>query len=115
MEKKQTTQETLISNLVLLMQRHGYSVRDIAGKSGLSGRMVRYVLNGERLPTIETAEQLARCFNLSGWQLIMPSLMDYDGDLSSLSALINDYLRSDDEGRQFISSAAKRESSRKAS
>jgi len=107
--KKQMPQETLIANLKMLMSKTNMSNKEIAQKSGVSTRMIDYILNGQRGATIETAEKLANVFGLTGWQIIMPSLPYDIAKSGALDKLIKDFSHCGDISQQYISSVAQRE------
>lgn len=110
--KNPKTSDTLITNLKTLMNVTKMTKDQVATKSGISSRMISYILAGEKTPSIELAEALGKAFGLSGWHMIMPSL-PYDlaksGKLYELDELVRNYVASDDEGRDFLNKAAQRE------
>lgn len=71
---KRTTSETLVDNLNMLLSKCSMSTAQLAKLSGVSKRMIDYILSGERKASVEIAEKLAGAFGLTGWQIIMPSL-----------------------------------------
>lgn len=102
-------QETLIANLKMLMVKTNMTAKQISAKSGVSARMIDYILNGQRGATIETAEKLANVFGLTGWQIIMPSLPYDIAKSGALDQLIKDFSHCGDISQQYISSVAQRE------
>ena len=106
---KITTSKTLINNLSHLMILYDYDSAKVAKKSGLTKRAVQYYLNGERVPSIEKAEQLASAFGLEGWHLIMPNLPNDISQTKHLRCLVENYLSSSLAGRDVIEMVAERE------
>lgn len=115
MQNKPSTQETLVNNLKRLMELCEWEIKDLEKKSGVTARMIRYILSGERCPSIEIADKLAAAFNLTGWQLIMPQLMGDIKQMRHIEALIDNWNKADPDGKTFIEDAAKREAGRKVS
>lgn len=111
--KRQKTKVTLLFNLARLMDMSEMGVSELSSKSGVSKRMIQFVLKGERVPSIDITDQLASAFNLTGWQLITPNLIDGKSELKHIEKLIDDWQNSDAEGKLYIESTAKREATRK--
>lgn len=88
-------------NLIMLMAKTKVKSSWIATHSGVSKRMIDYIVEGERTPTIDTANKIAECFGLAGWQMQMPSL-PYDIAKSGvLDHLIDVFTHSDKETRNY--------------
>src|SRR3990167_876051 len=101
--------ETLIVNLQMLLKKTGISTADLAKKSGVTKRMIDYILSRERGASIDIAGKLSGAFGLNGWQLIMPSL-PYDlAKTGQLDKLIENFTRCDQKSQQYISHVAERE------
>ena len=81
----------------------------LATKSGVSERMIGYILAKEKVPTIEVADALASAFDLPGWMLLMPDLPVRIAKTGKLQSLIVKYARSSDEGREYIDRVAEHE------
>lgn len=109
MRVKQKTVETLAINLRMLMDAYGVSKQDLAIKSGISERMIGYILACERKATIQTADDLAKAFKLTGWQLIMPNLNVDPNKNNRLEQLIENYSNASSEARDYIDKVAERE------
>lgn len=112
MQKRPKTQETLAYNIYQLMESEGMEIETLAKKSGVSSRMIRFILKQQRVPSIEITDKLAEAFGLTGWQLIMPNLIGGIDEIRHVDSLIRDWLKADREGRKFIESAAHREAER---
>lgn len=104
-----STIETLIKNTKLLMRIHEMDEKALSKKSGVSLRMVYYVLSGERKPTIDIADKLASALGVTGWQLILPSLTETLAKNSRLNKLIDDYSKCSKESQDYIFHVAERE------
>lgn len=108
------TADQLSSNLSFLMALFGYKPAKMAQLSGVSPRMIAYILSGERIPTVDTADQLAKPFGLNGWQLLIPTLPDDIEQLKTIGEIVANYVDSSAEGKSLISMIAERESAHKA-
>jgi transcriptional regulator with XRE-family HTH domain len=112
MAERPLPKESLAANLALLLTLAPVDKKPIdwlAAKSGISKRMIQYLLKAERIATIDTVDALAKPFGLTSWQLIMPNL---EADLikdGTLQKLIDDYTHSSAEGRQYINRVAEQE------
>lgn len=101
--------ETLVINLKMLLSTTKMTSADLSAKSHVSKRMIDYILNGERKPSVEIAGQLADAFGLTGWQLIMPSL-SYDlAKNGTLDKLIKNYVHCGATSQDYISHIAERD------
>lgn len=104
--------ETLAINLAMLIELIPEKKKPLdwlAKKSGISKRMIQYILKCERTATVNTAEALAEPFGLTGWQLITPGLRADLVKNGCLERLIANFYRSTDEGRDYISRVAEQE------
>lgn len=108
------TADQLAANLAFLMSLFDYKPAKLAKLSGVSPRMIAYILSGERVPTVDTAEQLARPFGLNGWQLLIPTLPDDIEQLKTIGTIVSNYVDASNEGKSLISMIAERESAHKA-
>lgn len=115
MQTRPKTQETLAYNLFRLMESENMELETLAKKSGVSSRMIRFILKQQRVPSIEITDKLAEAFGLTGWQLIMPNLMGNLSEIKHIDSLLRDWLKADQDGRKFIESAAHREAERQVS
>ena len=107
--KKTHTSETFVANLKMLMAETGLKSKDVAARSGVSLRMVQYILSGERKPTVDVAEDIGSAFGLTGWQMIVPSLRTDLARSGKLSRLVSNYMKSSQSGQDYISQVAERE------
>ncbi len=74
MKTRPKASKTLVANLRALMRATGMKRTLLVKKSGVSERMIGYILAEERTPTLDIAEALAKAFGLRGWQMIVPGL-----------------------------------------
>lgn len=81
----------------------------LAKKSGVSERMISYILSKKKTPTVETAEQIAKPFGLTSWQLIIPNITASLAKAGALERLVKNYLASSGEGQELITHVAERE------
>lgn len=100
------TQDNLRNNLTALLEARDWSNKDLARESRVSDRHIGMILNGERKPTIDVAEKLAKAFGLPGWQLIRPNLRADLIGVENLKHLIDNYESADKQGREHIEGAA---------
>ena len=91
------------------MDESGIKKIELAQKSGVSDRMISYLLAQERTASIDVIDSLARVFKLTGWQLIMPGLMSDLAKSGKLERLIRNYVKSSSDGRTYIERVAERE------
>lgn len=68
--KDRDIRECLAVNLKRLMNDRGYNATDLSKRSGVSGRMIGYLLKKERAASIEVLQQIAKAFRVSPSSLI---------------------------------------------
>lgn len=109
MTARPKTTDTLAVNLRYLLNKRGWSESELARRSKVAQKTINNILHRVYKPKVETCDQLARPFDLSGWHLILPDLIrDIEGG-GSLSKLIGAYLQSPEEGQKIIMGIAERE------
>jgi transcriptional regulator with XRE-family HTH domain len=89
------------------------SQRELATTSGVSQGQLSAILNDKSACSIETAEALARAFDLHGWHLLLHNLPKELVDSPKVGLMVDGYLKLNGEGREFIDAAIRRETSRK--
>ena len=107
--KRPDTKQAFQRNLRMLKRLYQLSSKTISDRSGVSERMVDYLLAGERTPSIEVAEQLAHAFGLTGWHMLLPHLTADLAKHDKLDQLIENYGASGADGRDHIDMVAARE------
>lgn len=115
---RKNVSETLIKNLRVLMDDRGWKPKKLSEKSGVSPRMVAYILKGERVCSIEIAEQLANAFGLQGWELLINDMPEHLLKSKKLEKLYKNYAKATMEAQEYIDHIAEREaqySTKKAS
>jgi transcriptional regulator with XRE-family HTH domain len=101
--------ERVSSNVRRLMQAMDWSEHDLAKKSGVSQKAINNLLNQVTGCTVTTAEKLAHAFGLtSGWQLMIEEVPQDAAFGNTLNHIVVKFLRTDDQGRDFIRQAADR-------
>lgn len=96
-------------NLRMLKRAFKLSSKIIADRSGVSERMVDYLLSGDRSPTVDVADQIGHVFGLSGWQMLYPNLTEDLARRGKLDNLLSAYGAASDEGKDLIEMVAQRE------
>lgn len=104
------TAATVITNLVTLMSDFGVDKQSLSKKSGVSPRMVAYVLSGERMPSLDVLDKLSVVFGITGWQLTIPNIKADLIKNGRLEKLVHSYIITSEDGRQYIDRVAERES-----
>lgn len=113
MKTKPNPTDTLVINLRALMRANKIKTPQLATQSGVSIRMIKYILAGERKPTVELANALAKPFGITGWQIIMPGLPIELAKSGRLDKLIHNYSESQEKGRTYIDRVAEHEATYK--
>lgn len=109
MKKRASTSDTLVANIREVMRVTGMKKPDLARKSGVSERMIGYILAKERSPTVDVADAIGRAVGLTGWQMIMPGLPVHLAKNGHLDKLVKNYTHLTDEGREYVNRVAERE------
>lgn len=109
MKKRPHTTETLARKLNYLMDKHGYSERDMEQKSGVSAKTVNNMRNAKHKPAVENVDKVAAVFGLPGWLLITPDIPDEIMDSQGLKNTLKNYAAADASGREAIERIAERE------
>jgi transcriptional regulator with XRE-family HTH domain len=110
MGKTQEKMKVVLSNNIrVLMKEFPVSKAALSRKSGVSVRMIGYVLAKEKTATVDIVEQLAGAFGLAGWQLLIPNLTVELAKNGKLGKLIDNYARSSSDGRVYIERVAEKE------
>lgn len=103
-----TPVDTLAKNLKMLMAHRKLSKKELAYASGLSERMIGYILSGEKAATIQTVGDLSKALKVPGWCLIMPGLTAELAGVK-IEKLIQHYSVASVEARHYIDQIADRE------
>jgi transcriptional regulator with XRE-family HTH domain len=105
----QNTRETVAANLRDLLDLREWSEHQLAARAKIAQKTINNILNQRSACSVETAEALARAFNLAGWHLLIPGLPAQIAASPVLFTLVQDWLTSSRDGRQLIEMIAKRE------
>jgi hypothetical protein len=113
MSSRPLPQENLARNLRYLMEAKQENPRMLCERlrGQVSQRTVANILNCEKIARIDTVDLIAAAYNLSGWHLISPTLIDDLSDSPTLRKLVDDFKHSTKEGQELISQIAAREAS----
>lgn len=102
------TQATLVANLKMLLALKGWSPRQLAKESGVAHRTIAYILAGDSVPSIETADALGRAFGLNGWLMIHPSLTADLERFNDLESLLEMLMKADKQDLKLLKGIAER-------
>lgn len=53
-----------------IREEHHYSLRDVAAKAGISHQSIRYIENGQAVPTVKMLIKIAECYGISVDELL---------------------------------------------
>lgn len=109
MDKKPTVTDVVVANLRSLMAETKTSKQVLSKKSGVSERMIAYILSKERTPTVDKTDALAGVFGLKGWQLQIPGIKAAIAKDGKLENLVANYNEMSDSGRQYLDLVADKE------
>ena len=109
-----TTRDYLSANMDMLLLFHQWTPKELSRRSNVSPRMIAYILQKEKTPSIDVVEKIGSAFGVKGWLMISPYL-----DLKTyknLEKLNQNFASSSDQGKDYILMVAQREAeySRKA-
>ena len=71
-----TQRSDFANNLIAIRKEKGFSQRDLANETGISGRMIAYYETHSDMPSIDKLKKIANALNVSVAQLIDTSLSD---------------------------------------
>lgn len=107
-----TPPKAIISrNLRRLMDRESLSEAALSRRTGghVSQKAINNILNQRQACTIETADKLARAFDLDLWCLFLAELPEDPAVVESIRRLYQSYSVASPEGRELIDKVAERE------
>jgi len=115
--------EVLVRNLTALTEAHGLSQSELARRAGISQKSSNNLFRSQELdmsPGIDLIEKAAAVFGLTAAELLSPSLpkeamCSPPGSVRvarSVGRLVEDFLSSDESGRQRITAVAEEEAER---
>lgn len=109
--QRQSTRESLAKNLKYLLDKHELSYRAVSEKTGeaVSPKTVGNMVNAVGGSSIDNVEAVAQVFGLTGWQMILPGLIDDIENNTSIATVYESYFNTDAEGRKHIQRIAERE------
>lgn len=106
MKKRPKTRATIAANIKMLIKEWPMQIDELAQKSGVTKRMIQYVISQERAPSIEIADAIATAFGISGWQLLIPDLRSDLVRQGKLTALVTNYGNASFKAREYIDEVA---------
>lgn len=98
--------DVFLNNLEKMIVSTGVSNRQIAGKTGISDRMIGMYRNRESVPSLDNAESIAKSFGFELWQFQM---IDFDPNIMKngrFSRITKAFIVGDDKGREVMETAA---------
>lgn len=98
--------DILARNLRLLLDRTGYSNKELARRSGVADGTIGGILRRAHMPGIDKVARIAKTFGLSTYHLLMP---DFDPDLlraGKFDYLYKAYRETTDDGRRVLEANA---------
>lgn len=101
--------DIIVENLRALMRATSIKKKQLAQKSGVSERMIGYILAKEKTPTVDITDAIAKPFGLEGWQLLIPGVRADLAKAGKLSKLMQNYSIASDNGREYIDRVAEQE------
>ena len=101
--------DTLSTNIQHLLDTTGLTLREVERRSGVTTRMLRYVLKKKRTPTAQVLDDIASAFGLTGWHLMIPNLPTDLAKSGRLEKLMENYAASSEPGRAYIDHIAEHE------
>ncbi|HEY3327363.1 MAG TPA: helix-turn-helix transcriptional regulator [Novimethylophilus sp.] len=81
----------------------------LSEKSGVPKRTIYSILAKDRVPGIDTTDELAKAFGLNGWLLLYPNLNYELAKSGKLDMLIETYGGSQQETREYVTHVLNRE------
>jgi DNA-binding XRE family transcriptional regulator len=94
----------------MLMAETKLSGAEVARLAGIASKSVNNMIHGRHGPNLDHVESVARVFQLTGWQLILPGLHANLARNGHLDALMQHYAEASDQGRANIDRVAELES-----
>ena len=102
-KQHQKTVIYFVNNLKYLLLTTGITKKELAEKSKVSARYIDYILNYEKYPSIEIAENIAKGFGLEGWHMILPNLNYELGKNGKLNTLLKEFSESTKVTQDYVS------------
>lgn len=101
----------IAKNLRQLMDQEGLSEAALSRRtgSGVSQKAINNILNQRQACTIETADKLARAFELDLWCLLLPRFPEDPAVIEAMRRLYESFSIASPEGRELINKVAERE------
>lgn len=93
MTAKKAIRAVLAANLIALMDRRGWTQKQLEAKSGISQRHISSLRRETADCTTEILDALGAAFGLPGWLLLVPGLTVEVLDSPELPLLIERYVR----------------------
>jgi transcriptional regulator with XRE-family HTH domain len=93
MTTKKAIRETLATNLIALMERRGWTQKQLEAKSGVSQRHISSVRRATADCTTEILDSLGAAFGIPGWLLLVPGMPSEVLDSPEIPALVERYIR----------------------
>ena len=112
-KERQNPRDSLANNLRLLMAAREWNQVDLAKRSGVNQKTISNILNGRNTPTLDKLDLIASAFGLNAWHLILPNLSSELVNGGTIERLFQNFMASDQKGREYINHVAEREATYK--
>lgn len=103
------TADTVVTNIKYLLEECKWSVARLEAESGVPRRTIYSILNRERTPGIDTADDIAKAFGLDGWHLLKPNLRYDLAKNGHLDKMIDAYNTATEMTRDYVDMVLERE------
>lgn len=109
MNTRPSTQESIINNIRMLLKEFHWRVPQLELKSGVPRTTIYSILNKNRIPGIDTTDQIAQAFGLTGWELLYPNLTADLAKRGKLEQLIDQYSNASQAAQDYVNEILNRE------
>ncbi|CAK0742719.1 putative HTH cro/C1-type domain-containing protein [Gammaproteobacteria bacterium] len=105
----------LAHNIQLLLDSQQVTIPELAKKSGISARMIHFILKKERTASIDIVEAIGNAFGFDGAHLLMADFKPEIVKGGRFDRLYHTYAEADETGRHLLEMQAEYMSTKKAS
>lgn len=69
--KRTSPSDNYQKNLNFLLKKSGLRAAEVARRSSVSARMIGFIKSGDRKPTLDIADAIAKVFNTTAWHMML--------------------------------------------